>query len=147
MGSSSAESASASPPSRTGARVQCAIPSSRMRRAHALAHAGVRKDRGASPRSLTFPLKIDLAARADRIEHRRERIGDTVELVSSQDGAGAPALDEPRRLDAAEPHFQNEVEAAALLAERKPRRREQGLGRRGLEDPTDALLRLNDRNC
>ena len=63
-------------------------------------------------------MKIDLAALADRIQHRGIRVGDPVKLVSLGRSAGLTALEESCRLHVPETQAQDEVEMAPRLAER-----------------------------
>ena len=91
-----------------------------------------------------LPLKIGLAAEADRVEDRRVRISDPEELVSLECSAGLAPLQKTSRLDVAKAHFQAQVETAAGFAEREARRGEQGFRRLRLEYPAHTLLRLHD---
>ncbi len=93
-----------------------------------------------------FRSKIDLGARAGRIEHGRVRVGDAIEFVSLDRLPGAAPFERAQRLDAAVAHLEHEIVAPAGFGEREARRGEQALGRRRLENPANALLRLDDRD-
>ena len=75
-----------------------------------------------------------------------DRIGDPVELVSFDRCAAAAPLDEAGRLDLAEAHPEDQVEAAPSFAQCEAGRREQRLGRLRLENPAHPLLGLHDRD-
>ena len=92
-----------------------------------------------------LPLKIDLAARADRVEHRRVRVGDPVKLVSFERSAGLPRrCKSPAGSTLRKRMLQEQVEMAARFAEREAGRGEQRFGRCRLEYPAHALLGLHD---
>ena len=75
-----------------------------------------------------LPLKIDIAARAYRVENRPIRIGDSVKLVGFERPAGLASLQETERLNLAKALLHEQVEMAIRFAEREAGRGEQRFG-------------------
>ena len=90
-----------------------------------------------------MPLKIDLAARTDRVQHRSVGISDPEKLISFQRSAGLAPLQEAGRLNLTKAHLQDQVEPAAGFPDGQPGDGEQRFGGLWLEYPPHALLRLH----